>query len=99
MVRILEDVAYMAGQLAADRALRHVGAENPHRAARGLVDPIQYLGRRGLAAAVGPQQGQYLALVQVEVDPVQRLRAVLVEISEVPHLDQRLRPRGGIGRL
>src|SRR4249920_2759292 len=50
------------------------------------AEPLQDLHRGGLARAIGPEQGEYLAAVDLEIDAADR-RDVPVTLAQVPDLD------------
>ncbi len=68
---------------------------SPGRALAGIevVHPVQHAQQRRFAAARGPDHARHLLLRQIEVDPLQRMVAAVVEI-EAAHRDARRVERG-----
>ena len=76
----------------AEGALAQAGveAEHPDIASVGAAVALEDLDERGLAGAVGAEQGEHLAAAHGEVDAVERLHAV-VGLAHAANLD------GGLG--
>src|SRR5699024_5692726 len=72
-----------------------VDAEQAYLACRAHPEALQHLDRGGLACAVGSQQADHLAAVDVEVHVGEDV-AVAVAHPQVPHVHDRCCVGGGV---
>ena len=80
---LLEDDADARAERAL--ALRRVVAEDADVAGVRRAVALEDLHERGLAGAVGPEDGEHLAAADVEVDAVERLRDAVVGLAQAAH--------------
>ena len=85
VVGVLEDDPHAAPDLLEVRLL-HRQPRDRDRPGTGGEDPVEVQHQRGLAGAVGTEQGDPLAPVDVQVDPEERLVAVGVGVRQPAHV-------------